>query len=80
MNKTDMIEALLNASAGSPAVLETRRRQLQGMTSAGLEREMLLRGLADYDEPEDSDYEDDLSDEPASAVFLGIARELLYAD
>jgi len=80
MTKAEMIESLLSAFIGNSAVFEARQRRLQRMTAAGLKREMLLRGILEYDELEDERYEDDVSDEPIPATFLGIVRDPLYAD
>ncbi len=78
MSKTEMIAALSNAFSGHPAALEARRRRLQRMTAAALRREMLLRGLAEYDEPEDD--EDCGSDYTVPAGMFALPPGPLYAE
>lgn len=80
MNRTEMITRLLNAFKGSASALGARRRRLQGMTLAGLKRELLIRGLAEYDEPEGCGEEEDGRDELVPLALLGITRGPLHAD
>ena len=62
MNRDEMIEMLIPAYVDSGKSLADARRQLWRMNSKALQRELLLRGLQDYDEPapvEDEDADDD---------------------
>lgn len=81
MSKSEMIDALLDAFIGSAAAHAARGQRLQRLTPAGLKREMLLRGLADFDEPDDEDY---LVDDPDHAVPASVLNALpahaLYAE
>lgn len=77
MDKSAMITALLNVHVTGAAAQEVRRYRLQRMTAAGLKREMLMRGLAEYD---DSDAEDAEDDYTFPAGLFALAPDPRYAE
>ncbi len=81
MTREQMIETLIPAMTSCGQTLASARRRLWRMTSATLEREMLMRGLADYDDPAPAD-EDEYDGEPACGGYaaLGWSEAPLYQD
>ena len=81
MTRDEMIETLIPAIVNGGEALASARRRLWRMTTAALEREMLMRGLADYDDPaviDDDEY--DGEDNRGGYAALGWAQAPLYQD
>jgi hypothetical protein len=80
MNREEMIEVLIPAYVDSGKSLADARRQLWRMNPRTLQRELLLRGLQDYDEPAPIE-EDDVGDDAAARYSaLGCSNAPIYAD
>jgi hypothetical protein len=81
MNRDEMIEMLLPAYVDAGKLLVDARRQLWRMSTRALKRELLLRGLQDYEEP--AILEDDEADEgdwSKACSALGWSGAPLHAD
>ena len=81
MSRDEMIEMLLPAYVDAGRLLVDARRQLWRMSLRALQRELLLRGLQDYDEPalpEDEEAGEDDWTKACSA--LGWSCAPLHAD
>jgi hypothetical protein len=80
MTREEMIEALIPAYVNSGDTLATARRHLWLMSTKGLKRELLLRGLADYDDP--APLEEDEGDDGLAHAYseLGLQCAPAYAD
>lgn len=81
MFRLEMIEALLHAYGGDGCTLETYRQHLLRMKPARLKREMLLRGLIEYEEPaEEDDGDHDSAYAVHAAMSFGLPRSVFYAE
>lgn len=81
MTRDEMMEALIPAFVNSGETLAGARRRLWRMSASTLEREMLLRGLADYDDPAPLDDEGDAGDDYCDRHTMPVWREApLYLD
>lgn len=81
MTRDEMIETLIPAMVNSGATLASARRRLWRMTTSALQREVLMRGLADYDDPGPIDEDDyDGADESKGYAALGWSEAPLYQD
>ena len=80
MNRDEMIEILIPAYVDMGKSLADARRQLFRMSAKAMQRELLLRGLQDYDEPSPVE-DDEPDDDPGSPTLaLGWSDTPLYAD
>jgi hypothetical protein len=81
MKRDEMIETLLPAIVNSGETLTSARRRLWRMSDGALEREMLMRGLVDYDDPAPNDEEDDgAQDDCGGYAALGWSQAPVYQD
>jgi hypothetical protein len=81
MNRNEMIEALIPAMTQAGEALAPARRRLWRMSTAALCRELLLRGVVEYEEPLPSDDADDAdSDSFAPGSLLGWTGGPVYND
>jgi hypothetical protein len=79
MTREEMIELLIPVLVSSGESLVTARRRLWRMSTSALERELLLRELAEYnDPPPDDDVNSDDGASPYSA--LGWSCAPVYLD
>jgi len=79
MNRNEMIDVLLQAFVQAGAPPSPARRRLWCMSTRALQRELLMRGLMEYEEPpveEDAD-PDEL---PAAYSLLGRTSGPVYVD
>lgn len=71
MIKSEMIDALLKELSADSHEQDARRGRLQRMSVTALEREMLMRGLVRYDEPDpDDDDEVGVAEWPDAIIGL----------
>ena len=81
MTRDEMIETLIPAMLNSGATLTSARRRLWRMTTSALQREVLMRGLADYDDPAPIDEEQyGGADDGGGYAALGWPEAPLYQD
>lgn len=80
MKREEMIEVLVPAYVDSGKSLADARRQLWRMSTRTLQRELLLRGLQEYDEPAPIDEDDAGDDAAARYSALGWSCAPQYAD
>lgn len=81
MTRDEMIETLIPTMVNCGATLASARRRLWRMTTSALQREVLMRGLADYDDPGPTDEDDyDGADESEGYAALGWSEAPLYQD
>jgi len=80
MNRNEMIDALLQAfvQAGEPP--SPARRRLWRMSTAALHRELLMRGLMEYEESPFEEDEADRDELPAAYSLLGWTGGPVYVD
>ena len=80
MKRNQMIDALLQwfVEAGAPASSTSRR--LLRMSMRSLQRESLMRGLMEYEEPSCEDDETDQDELPAAYSLLGRTTGPVYLD
>lgn len=81
MTRDEMIDTLIPELVRCGLTMATARRRLWGMSRRTLERELLLRGLAEYDDSAQwqEDCEDEESTTPVPAV-LGWSCAPVYVD
>ena len=81
MTREEMIETLLPALVSSGEALTSARRRLWRMQTSALERELLMRGLVDYDDPVPLDDEEySVEGERGGYAALGWSEAPLYQD
>jgi hypothetical protein len=81
MNRDQMIELLLPAYVDAGKLLADARRQLWRMSTRALQRELLLRGLQDYEEPAIAEEDEaDEGDWSRACSALGWPFASLHAD
>ena len=74
MNRNEMIEALMPAVAERGEALAPARRRLWRMSAPALRRELLMRGLVEYDDPLDSLEDEQIDEQYADPrALLGVA-------
>ena len=80
MTREEIIEILIPAYVNSGDTLTTARRRLWRMSTKTLQRELLLRGLAEYDEP--APLEEEEGDDCRAHAYseLGLQCAPVYAD
>lgn len=79
MTREEMIEMLIPVLMNSGETLVSARRRLWRMSTSALERELLLRELAAYDDPV-PDEEDAADDNLSSCSLLGWPCAPVYLD
>jgi len=79
MKRDEMIDALLQHVNLTGEALSPARRRLWRMSTPELRRELLLRGLTEYDDPppEEDDASEDL---PSAYALLGWPNGPVYVD
>lgn len=80
MTREEIIEVLLPAHVNSGDSLATARRRLWRMSTKALQRELLLRGLAEYDDPAPLDEEEGCDSRAHTYSELGLQCAPVYAD
>ena len=80
MTREEIIEILVPACVNSGDTLTTARRRLWRMSMKTLQRELLLRGLADYDDPAPLDEEECDDCRAHTYSELGVQCVPIYAD
>ena len=80
MNRNEMIDALLQAFVQAGAPPSPARRRLWRMSTRALQRELLMRGLLEYEEPPVEEDEADLDELPAAYSLLGRTSGPVYVD
>jgi hypothetical protein len=79
MNRDQMIDALLQQVVVSGEAPAPARRRLWRMSAPALRRELLLRGLMEYDDPPPED-EEGGDEVPSAYALLGWANGPVYVD
>jgi hypothetical protein len=81
MTRDEMIDVLVPELVHCGFAMATARRRLWGMSRRALERELLLRGLVEYDDTAqlEEDCDDPEATDPIPAV-LGWSCSPVYAD
>jgi hypothetical protein len=80
MTREEIIETLVPAYVNFGDTLTTARRRLWRMSTKTLQRELLLRGLADYDDPAPLDDEECDDGRAHTYSELGLQCAPVYAD
>ena len=80
MTREEIIEVLVPAFVNSGDTLATARRRLWRMSPAALERELLLRGIVEYDDPLPGDEGEEGDDDCGGYSVLRWAQAPLYPD
>ncbi len=79
MKRNEMIDALLQHVVLAGEAPSLARRRLWRMSTPGLRRELLLHGLAEYDDPAPED-EDGIDEVPSAYALLGWTSGPAYVD
>jgi hypothetical protein len=80
MTRDEMIDMLLPYLVQAGMTLATARRRLWGMSRLALEREVLLRGLVDYDDTAQFDEDEDADVVAPGPAVLGWSCAPVYLD
>lgn len=81
MNRNEMIDVLMPAIAQCGEALAPARRRLWRMSTSALHRELLMRGLLDYEDPPEIDECEDCAEQYQSArTLFGLDPVPVYAD
>jgi hypothetical protein len=75
-----MIDLLLTELVETGMTFATARRPLWGMSRRGLDREVLLRGLVDYDDAAQFDEDEDADVAAPGPAMLGWSCAPVYLD
>jgi hypothetical protein len=80
MTRDEMIDLLLPELVQSGSTMASARRRLWGMSRRALERELLLRGLTEYDDSAQYDEDQESEDSVPLPSALGWACAPVYLE
>ena len=80
MRRDEMIDALLQSFVQAGAPPSPASRRLLRMSTQALQRELLMRGLMEYEEPSFEEDEADRDEVPAAYSLLGRTSGPVYID
>lgn len=81
MNRTEMIDMLMSNTAQGGELLAAARRRLWRMSDRALQRELLMRGLLEYEDPLcEEQFDEPRELDCRTRVLLGLPAEACLAD